>query len=82
MFCSFSPSPNFRSTVLVNLMKALAPGYIRVGGTMADRLWFQPNKNQQRFKTFVFDIDGGECAYEDKYCKDFLRPNFTMSGIP
>lgn len=64
------------------LLTALAPGYFRVGGTMADRLHFVAN-NEPRFKIReVVNTDGGVCAYETnaKKCDVFLRPNFTMSG--
>lgn len=62
------------------LLSALAPGYFRVGGTMADRLHFIP-QNQPRFKIKeITNIDGGGCAYESTKCDIYLRPNFTMSA--
>lgn len=61
-------------------MSALAPGYFRVGGTMADRLLFVP-QTEPRFKTKeISQIDGGDCAYEEKNCDVYVRPNYTMSG--
>ncbi|XP_048250529.1 heparanase-like [Haliotis rufescens] len=36
-------TPNIRSPKLVTLGKALAPGYVRVGGTSGDRMVFDPN---------------------------------------
>ncbi|XP_048250493.1 heparanase-like isoform X2 [Haliotis rufescens] len=38
-------TPNIRSPKLVTLGKALAPGYVRVGGTSGDRMVFDPNNN-------------------------------------
>lgn len=62
------------------LLAGLAPGYFRVGGTMADRLLFFP-ETEPRFKTeTASSIDGDHCAYEDANCNVFVRPNFTMSG--
>ncbi|KAI7815516.1 heparanase-like [Rhyzopertha dominica] len=65
---------------LSKLMSALAPGYLRIGGTMADRLIFVENKNFAFKTSFHLEIDGGACAFEDIRCDVFLRPNFTMSG--
>lgn len=61
-------------------MAALSPGYLRIGGTMADRLIFNSHK-QPRFKISTFvNPDGGRCAHEEDDCNPFIRPNFTMSG--
>lgn len=47
---------------------------------MADRLVFSPSGH--RFKTNNLPItDGALCAYEQKVCDIYDRPNFTMSGI-
>lgn len=62
------------------MLSALAPGYLRVGGTMADRLYFIRD-SQPSFKIhFVSEIDGGVCSQESVTCNYLLRPNFTMSG--
>lgn len=61
-------------------MSALAPGYLRIGGTMADRLIFNPHK-MPSFKLGVsVEPDGGACAYKVNKCNFVVRPNFTMSG--
>lgn len=62
------------------MLSALAPGYLRIGGTMADRLYFIRD-SQPSFKIhYVSEIDGGVCSYESVNCNYLLRPNFTMSG--
>lgn len=62
-------------------MKPLAPGYLRIGGTMADRLVFTSSPTFV-FKSFDTDeIDGGECSYENTYCDANQRHNYTMNGI-
>lgn len=61
-------------------MAALSPGYLRIGGTMADRLIFIPSK-QPLFKINNWvGPDGDMCAYEESRCDFYIRPNFTMSG--
>lgn len=72
MFC--------RNKKLRNMMQNLAPGYLRIGGTMADRLIFVQDNSHLK-KVFSLEQDGSECAYEDKMCSPKLRPNFTLSGI-
>lgn len=66
---------------LLRMMQALAPGYLRIGGTLADRLHFTLNGST----VFKFDVppdlaDGKECYYDQLMCRHYLRPNFTMSG--
>lgn len=52
-------------------MKALSPGYLRVGGTLADRLEFVlPNVTSKYSKGCL----------NNKYCFSNIKPNFTMSG--
>lgn len=59
------------------MMNALSPAYLRVGGTMADRLIFSTSMS---FKHLNSKTDGGECSYEEKYCDYLDRPNFTMNS--
>lgn len=59
-------------------MRNLAPGYLRIGGTMADRLIFTTNDTQS-LQTFNVEQDGNDCAYENIQCLSESRPNFTMS---
>lgn len=55
-------------------MTALKPGYIRVGGTLADRLKFDPENKQSSNITRVND----ELLKSDYITS--IKPNFTLSG--
>jgi hypothetical protein len=70
---------DFTNERLLKVMKALSPAYLRVGGTMADRLIFTTNKSMS-FKYHLRETDGGECSYEQKYCDYLQKPNFTMNA--
>ncbi|XP_022903193.2 heparanase-like [Onthophagus taurus] len=65
---------------LKNMIGNLGPGYLRVGGTLADRLRFDP-KNKARTKLkYPLMQDGGLCSFEDFQCGPAIQPNFTLSG--
>ncbi|KAF5285296.1 hypothetical protein FQA39_LY04395 [Lamprigera yunnana] len=67
---------NLTDTKLVKLLKPLSPGYLRIGGTMADRLWFVPdNKITYQNENLIQSYDE-EC----EYCSLYDRPNFTMTA--
>ncbi|XP_065342829.1 heparanase-like [Cloeon dipterum] len=59
----------------------LSPGYLRVGGTAADRLIFVENHVQDgKFdESEALPLDGGSCAYEGEMCTKQQR-FFNMSG--
>lgn len=61
-------------------MSYLSPGYLRIGGTLADRLRFVSKESQSFKYPSVPQTDGGSYAYEDQFADPFLWPNFTMSG--
>ncbi|GJQ65491.1 hypothetical protein Trydic_g7595 [Trypoxylus dichotomus] len=69
---------DMKSERLRNMMKNLSPGYLRIGGTMADRLIFVTNYLQTE-KYFINQQDGSNCAYEELQCSLESRPNFTLS---
>ena len=61
----------FRSRKLINLAKGLSPTNVRVGGTAADRLTFDPSKKTvNEANSYPLDDDGSI---------PFLR-KFYMSG--
>lgn len=71
---------NMTNPRLLKLVTHLSPGYLRIGGNMADRLYFaetaQPNRTYTGSKT---PLDGGECAYEELTDCGMDFPNFTMT---
>uniref|UniRef100_A0A1Y1N3N1 Heparanase n=1 Tax=Photinus pyralis TaxID=7054 RepID=A0A1Y1N3N1_PHOPY len=71
---------NMSDPKLVKLMKPLAPGYLRIGGNMADRLWFDPSGKFVSKTQQVVESDGGACANEEIDCDVYDRPNFTMTA--
>ncbi|KYB27768.1 heparanase [Tribolium castaneum] len=70
---------DLKSEKVIKLMKALSPAYLRIGGTMADRLIFSTTESLH-FKHLGPKVDGGECSYEERYCDALNRPNFTMNS--
>lgn len=61
------------------MMKNLSPGYLRIGGTMADRLIFVTNQTQSR-KVLMDVQDGSDCAYEQRHCSLGSISTFTLLG--
>lgn len=59
--------------------EALAPCYLRVGGTAADRLIFQEKDNTSWNPSITLPMDGGSCSLEGELCMKNID-NFTMSG--
>lgn len=64
---------------LLKLMGALSPAYLRVGGTMADCLKFSTDQVSY-LHNFKYEMDGGECSYQQHYCHYSQKKNFTMNG--
>ncbi|KAK4886223.1 hypothetical protein RN001_002494 [Aquatica leii] len=73
------PHFDLKNPYLVKLMRPLGPGYLRIGGNMADRLRFVHNIDFSfKIKTIATEYDG-ECPNEGHFCDAWDRPNFTMS---
>ncbi|RZC41862.1 heparanase-like, partial [Asbolus verrucosus] len=71
---------NLTDRKMLKVVKALSPAYLRIGGTMADRLIFTKSQLNS-FKHYLKgELDGGECSYERKFCDFLQKPNFTMSS--
>ncbi|KAI4463089.1 heparanase [Holotrichia oblita] len=68
---------DMRNRRLRKMMTNLSPGYLRIGGTMADRLIFVTNQTQSR-KVSTDVQDGSDCAYEEMQCSLGSRSNFTL----
>ncbi|KAK9721525.1 Glycosyl hydrolase family 79, N-terminal domain [Popillia japonica] len=66
-----------KSQRLRYMMKNLSPGYLRIGGTMADRLIFVTNQTQSR-KVLMDVQDGSDCAYEQRHCSLGSISTFTL----
>ncbi|KAJ4427950.1 hypothetical protein ANN_23962 [Periplaneta americana] len=71
---------NIKSGKLLRLATLLAPAYLRVGGTLADRLVFQPYGNYSTMPHASNMSDGGTCSYELKGCVPSNISFFNMSG--
>ncbi|XP_069687976.1 heparanase-like isoform X2 [Periplaneta americana] len=71
---------NIKSGKLLRLATLLAPAYLRVGGTLADRLVFQPHGNYSTMPHASNMSDGGTCSYELKGCVPSNISFFSMSG--
>jgi hypothetical protein len=70
-----------RSKILLKLAAQLAPAYLRVGGTLADRLVFQPDCSYSPVTYRSNMSDGGMCSYEVKGCTFQNMSFFNMTGI-
>ncbi|XP_069687978.1 heparanase-like isoform X3 [Periplaneta americana] len=70
---------NIKSGKLLRLATLLAPAYLRVGGTLADRLVFQPHGNYSTMPHASNMSDGGTCSYELKGCVPSNISFFSMS---
>ncbi|KRT78377.1 hypothetical protein AMK59_6605 [Oryctes borbonicus] len=70
---------DMRSQRLRNMIKNLSPGYLRIGGTMADRIIFAISDMHSE-KYFINEQDGSDCAYEEIQCSLESRPNSTLSA--
>ncbi|GLV35833.1 hypothetical protein CBL_01015 [Carabus blaptoides fortunei] len=72
---------NMSNPRFLKMVTHLSPGYLRIGGNMADRLYFvvtaEHDRNNAGYKTA---LDGGECAYEELAKCDMNFPNFTMTA--
>ncbi|XP_023012087.2 heparanase [Leptinotarsa decemlineata] len=68
---------NFNTTnmKLIRMMQYLSPGYLRVGGTLADKLYFstsdQINENVQNFYETMYD----------EGLNNYNIPNYTMTDL-
>jgi hypothetical protein len=69
-----------RSRLLRQLAAQLAPAYLRVGGTLADRLVFQPDGSYSPAKHGSNVSDGGTCSYEVTGCTFQNTSLFNMTG--
>ncbi|XP_017778615.1 PREDICTED: heparanase-like isoform X2 [Nicrophorus vespilloides] len=63
---------------IIALMHPFRGGYLRIGGTMADRLIFNSSEDHN-IKIINSFLDNGECSYDGKFC-NVLKQNFNMSG--
>lgn len=69
---------DMRSSKLHMMMLPLGGSYLRIGGTMADRLKFAPRKAMHDTH-FTYEADNGRCVYDGLNCLFSNRPNFTLS---
>lgn len=69
-----------KSDMLLKLAAQLAPAYLRIGGTLADRLVFQPDWSYTPVKHKSNMSDGGTCSYEVKGCAVHNISFFNMTG--
>jgi hypothetical protein len=67
--------------MLLNLAAQLAPAYLRIGGTLADRLIFEPDANYSPVRLKSNMSDGGMCSYEGKGCAHQNLNFFNMTGV-
>jgi hypothetical protein len=67
--------------MLLKLAAQLAPAYLRIGGTLADRLVFQPDGSYSPVKHKSNMLDGGTCSYEAKGCAFCNMSFFNMTGM-
>lgn len=67
--------------MLLKLAAQLAPAYLRIGGTLADRLVFQPDWSYSPVKHKSNMSDGGTCSYESKGCAFRNISFFNMTGM-
>jgi hypothetical protein len=70
-----------RSDMLLNLAAQLAPAYLRIGGTLADRLIFEPDAIYSPVRHKSNMSDGGTCSYEAKGCARHNIDFFNMTGM-
>jgi len=66
--------------MLLKLAAQLAPAYLRVGGTLADRLIFEPDSGYSPVRHKTNMSDGGTCSYEAKGCARHNIDFFNMTG--
>jgi len=66
--------------MLLKLAAQLAPAYLRVGGTLADRLIFEPDARYSPVRHKSNMSDGGTCSYEAKGCARHNIDFFNMTG--
>lgn len=71
---------NIKSDMLLKLAAQLAPAYLRVGGTLADRLIFEPDASYSLVRHKSNMSDGGTCSYEGKGCARHNIHFFNMTG--
>ena len=63
---------------LKNLITNLSPGYLRVGGTLADKLFFCDNNNI----SFVCEFNSNIPNEGDEIINDvYQEPNFTLRSM-
>jgi hypothetical protein len=67
--------------MLLKLATQLAPAYLRVGGTLADRLIFEPAASYGPVRQKSNMSDGGTCSYEAKGCARHNIDFFNMTGM-
>jgi len=67
--------------MLLKLAAQLAPAYLRVGGTLADRLIFEPDTSYSPVRRKSNMSDGGTCSYEAKGCARHNIDFFNMTGV-
>lgn len=66
---------NMNDSNLIKMVKYLSPAYIRIGGTLADKLRFSPDDiDQNKVTDFYLKYN----LQEDDY---FIAPNFIMTGL-
>lgn len=70
-----------RSDMLLKLAAQLAPAYLRIGGTLADRLIFEPDASYSPVRHKSNMSDGGTCSYEAKGCARHNIDFFNMTGV-
>lgn len=70
---------DFSNKRLIRMVEELNPTYLRIGGNMADRLYFSTKQIAKKTENITVKVNG-ECAYEelDNCGQDFS--NFTMTG--
>ena len=67
--------------MLLKLAAQLAPAYLRVGGTLADRLIFEPDESYSPVRHKSNMSDGGTCSYEAQGCTHQNIDFFNMTGV-
>ena len=75
------PHYHCRSDMLLKLAAQLAPAYLRVGGTLADRLIFEPDESYSPVRHKSNMSDGGTCSYEAQGCTHQNIDFFNMTGV-
>lgn len=63
---------HFSNPSLIKYMQALRPGYLRIGGTLADKLRFVSGNNTNFYNE--------ELCLPNEMCSPNIHPNFTLTG--